>query len=49
MFYNGVATYLIIGINTKTKFEKFIILLICKGIYIDHKKLHGFGPRYNLR
>ena len=26
--YNGVATYLIIWINKKTKIEKFIILLI---------------------
>ena len=26
--YNGVATYLIIGINKKTKIEKFLILLI---------------------
>ena len=28
-FYNGVATYLIIRINKKTKIEKFLILLIC--------------------
>ena len=50
-FYNGVGTYLIIGINEKTKIENFIflILLICKWIYIDHRKLHGFGPKYNLR
>ena len=27
-FYNRVVTYLIIGINKKTKIEKFIILLI---------------------
>ena len=26
---NGVATYLIIRINKKTKIEKFLILLIC--------------------
>ena len=27
-FYNGIATYLIIEINKKTKIEKFLILLI---------------------
>ena len=27
-FYNGVTIYLIIGINKKTKIEKFLILLI---------------------
>ena len=47
-FYNGVTTYLIIGINKKTKIEKFLILLIWNLIYIDHRKLHGFGPKYNL-
>ena len=26
--YNGIATYLIIGINKKTKIEKFLILFI---------------------
>ena len=47
--HNGVTTYLIIGINKKIKIKKFLILLICKWIYIDHKKLHDFGPRYNQR
>ena len=27
MFYNRVATYLIIGINKKTKIEKFLIFI----------------------
>ena len=35
--------------NKKTMIEKFLILLIWNWIYIDHRKLHGFGPRYNLR
>ena len=35
--------------NKKTIIEKFLILLIWNWIYIDHRKLHGFGPRYNLR
>ena len=41
-FYNRVVTYLIIGINKKTKIEKFIILLIFNWIYIDHKKITWF-------
>ena len=49
VFYNGVATYLIVGINKKTIIEKFFIWLICKWMYIDHRKLHGFGRKYNLR
>ena len=36
-FYNGVTAYLIIGINKKTKIEKFLILLIWNWIYIDHR------------
>ena len=36
--------------NKKTIIEKeFLILLIWNWIYIDHRKLHGFSPRYNLR
>ena len=35
--------------NKKTIIENFLILLICNLLYIDHRKLHGFGPRYNLR
>ena len=38
-FYNEVAPYLIIGINKKTKIEKFLILLIFNWIYIDHRKI----------
>ena len=42
--------------NKKTIIEKFLILLIWNWIYIDHRKLHGFGkkkymalfPSYNL-
>ena len=34
--------------NKKTIIEKFLILLIWNWIYIDHRKLHGFGPKYNL-
>ena len=42
-FYNGVATYLFIGINKKTKIEKLIfILLIFNWIYIDHRKITWF-------
>ena len=36
-FYNVVATYLIIGINKKTKIEKFLILLI--SIIVRKKRL----------
>ena len=35
--------------NKKTIIENFLILLIWNWIYIDHRKFHGFGPRYNLR
>ena len=49
MFYNGIATYLIVGINKKIIIEKFLILLIWNWIYIDHRKLQDFGPRYNQR
>ena len=49
MFYNEVVTYLIIRINKKIKIEKFLILLIWNWIYIDHRKLHDFGLKYNLR
>ena len=34
--------------NKKTIIERFLILLIWNLIYIDHRKLHGFGPKYNL-
>ena len=35
----GFATYLIIGINKKTEIEKYLILLICNLIYINHRKI----------
>ena len=37
--YNGVATYLIIGINKKTKIKKIPHFINFQLIYIDHRKI----------